>query len=76
MRGFPVFGISRTAVFPPCQVVDCKRLLGQNSNLTTGPIVGTIGAAAGLGETAYSLAGGNQPQYPNESASSARLFIT
>ena len=43
---------------------------------TTATVIGFVGAAAGLGETAYSLAGGNQPQYPNEAASSAQMAQT
>ncbi|HEV2320288.1 MAG TPA: hypothetical protein VGV18_11090 [Verrucomicrobiae bacterium] len=42
----------------------------------TAATVGTIGAVTSLGVTAYSLAGGNQPQYPNEAASSAQMAQT
>ncbi len=43
---------------------------------TTAAIVGTVGAVGGLASTAYGLAGGNQPQYPNEAASSAEMAQT
>lgn len=42
----------------------------------TGAVIGTVGAVAGLAETGYALAGGNQPQYPNETASSAQMAQT
>jgi hypothetical protein len=42
----------------------------------TAATVGTIGAVTSLGVTAYSLAGGGQPQYPNEAASSAQMAQT
>jgi hypothetical protein len=43
---------------------------------TTATVIGVVGAAGGLAETGYSLAGGNQPQYPNEAASSAQMAQT
>jgi hypothetical protein len=39
-------------------------------------VIGAVGATAGLAETGYALAGGNQPQYPNEAASSAQMANT
>jgi hypothetical protein len=43
---------------------------------TTAAIVGTVGAVGSLAATGYALAGGNQPQYPNETASSAQMART
>ncbi|HXC35825.1 MAG TPA: hypothetical protein VNV43_08115 [Candidatus Acidoferrales bacterium] len=43
---------------------------------TTATIIGVVGAAGSLAETGYALAGGNQPQYPNEAASSAQMAQT
>ncbi|HEV2456380.1 MAG TPA: hypothetical protein VGY98_19105 [Verrucomicrobiae bacterium] len=43
---------------------------------TTAAIVGTVGAVGSLAATGYALAGGNQPQYPNEAASSAQMAQT
>jgi hypothetical protein len=43
---------------------------------TTATVIGAVGATAGLAETGYALAGGNQPQYPNEAASSAQMADT
>lgn len=43
---------------------------------TTATVIGVVGATAGLASTGYALAGGNQPQYPNESASSAQMAQT
>lgn len=43
---------------------------------TTATIIGVVGAAGGLAETGYALAGGNQPQYPNEAATSAQMAQT
>jgi hypothetical protein len=43
---------------------------------TTATVIGVVGAVGGLAETGYALAGGNQPQYPNEAASSAQMAQT
>jgi hypothetical protein len=43
---------------------------------TTAAIVGTVGAVGSLAATGYALAGGSQPQAPNEAASSAQMANT